>query len=119
MTSSRHFSLATRSSVLMTTGLALIAAPFALELTSAALVTGVGIGVLMVALGLAGTDPSGRGSLPVSAQAEYDRGIGFGLVLVGVVFGLADEGTAGLVFGIAGVAALLVTALTRYTTRPA
>ncbi|MGH2845140.1 MAG: hypothetical protein ACRDL0_03815 [Thermoleophilaceae bacterium] len=119
MSTSRHFNLAMRSGLLMTAGLGLIAAPLLLELGAAALVTAIGIGTLMVALGLAGTDSSGRGTLPVSAQAEYDRGIAFGLVLVALVFGLASEPAAALVFGIAGVAALVVTTLTRYTARAA
>ena len=100
-------------------GTALIVAPFALGLESAALVTAVAIGGVMVALGVAGTDTSGRGTLPVSAHAVYDRGIALGLVLVAVVFALADQLEAALVFGIAGVAALIVTSITRYSARPA
>jgi hypothetical protein len=119
MTTSRHFSFAMRSSALMTAGLGLIAAPFLIGLGTAALVTGVGIGTVMVALALAGTEASGRGTLPVSVQAEYDRGLALGLLLVGVVFGVAEGIEAALVFGVAGLAALIVTAITRYTARPA
>ena len=36
---------------------------------------------MMVALALAGTDTGGRGTLPVSAQAVYDRGSALGLLL--------------------------------------
>jgi hypothetical protein len=119
MTVVRLIPLALRSGLLMLAGAALIAAPFALGLDSAALVTAVGIGGLMVALGVAGTDSSGRGTLPVSAQAVYDRGIALGLVLTALVFGAADETEAALMFGIAGVAALIVTSITRYSARPA
>jgi hypothetical protein len=119
MTVLRLIPLALRSGLLMLAGTGLIAAAFALELSSAALVTAVGVGAIMVALGLAGTDSSGRGTLPVSAQAVYDRGIALGLVLAGVVFGVADETEAALVFGIAGLAALIVTSITRYSARPA
>jgi hypothetical protein len=119
MTTSRHFTYAMRSSVLMVAGLGLIAAPFLLGLGSAALVTGVGIGTLMVALAIAGTEASGRGTLPVSAQAEYDRGLALGLLLVAAVFGAADGIEAAVVFAVAGLAALVVTSITRYTARPA
>src|SRR5919106_440971 len=119
MTILRLIPLAFRSGLLVLAGTALIVAPFALELDSAALVTGVAIGGIMVALGLAGTDSGGRGTLPVSAHAIYDRGIALGLVLVAVMFAVADQPEAALVFGVAGVAALVVTAITRYSARPA
>jgi hypothetical protein len=119
MTVLRLIPLALRSGLLMLAGTGLIAAAFALALSSAALVTAVGVGAIMVALGLAGTDSSGRGTLPVSAQAVYDRGIALGLVLTGVVFGVADETEAALLFGIAGLAALIVASITRYSARPA
>jgi hypothetical protein len=119
MTVLRLIPLALRSGLLMLAGTALIVAPFALGLESAALVTAVGIGGVMVALGLAGTDTSGRGTLPVSAHAVYDRGIALGLVLVAVVFAIAGQPEAALVFGVAGAAALVVTSITRYSARPA
>jgi hypothetical protein len=119
MTPSRHFSFAMRSSALMTAGFGLIAAPFVIGLGTAALVTGVAIGTVMVALALAGTEASGRGTIPVSAQAEYDRGLALGLLLVGVVFGVAEGIEPALLFGAAGLAALIVAAVTRYTARPA
>jgi hypothetical protein len=119
MTVLRLIPLALRSGLLMLAGTALIAAPFALDLGSAALVTAVAIGGLMVALGLAGTDSSGRGTLPVSAHAVYDRGTALGLALVAVVFAVADQTEAALVFGVAGVAALIVTTITSYSARPA
>jgi hypothetical protein len=119
MTVVRLIPLALRSGLLLIAGAGLIAAPFALGLDAAALVTAVGIGGIMVALALAGTDTSGRGTLPVSAQAVYDRGIALGLVLTALVFGAANETEAMLVFGIAGVAALIVTSITRYSARPA
>ena len=119
MTVLRLIPLALRSGLMMLAGTALIVVPFALGLESAALVTAVGIGGVVVALGLAGTDTSGRGTLPVSAHAVYDRGIALGLVLVAVVFAIADQAEAALVFGVAGVAALIVTSITRYSARPA
>jgi len=119
MTVLRLIPLALRSGLLVMAGTALIVAPFALDLGAAALVTAVGIGGVMVTLGVAGTDTSGRGTIPVSAHAVYDRGIALGLMLVAIMFAFADQTEAALVFGIAGVAALLVTTITRYSARPA
>ena len=81
--------------------------------------TGIAIGGVVVALALAGTETSGRGTLPVSAQAVYDRGVAVGLLLVALVFAIGGEPLAALVFGITGLAALVVTSITRYSARPA
>jgi hypothetical protein len=115
MTIARLISPALRSGLLMAAGTALIGVPFALGLGAAAIVTGLAIGVVLVALALAGTAPDGRGTLPVSAQAVYDRGIGFGLVLVAAIFGVAGDGGAAILFALAGLSALVVTSITRYS----
>jgi hypothetical protein len=99
----------------MAAGTALISVPFMIGLDAAAIVTGVTIGVMIVALALAGTAAGGRGTLPVSAQAVYDRGIALGLLIVGVVFAIAGDLGAALLFATAGVAALIVTSITRYS----
>jgi hypothetical protein len=99
-------------------GTALIMVPFALGLSMAAVVTGIGIGVIGVALGLAGTDTQGRGTLPVSAQAVYDRGLALGLMAAAIAFGLAGDDNALIVFGVAGMAALLMAVTTRYSVSP-
>jgi hypothetical protein len=96
-------------------GAALIVAPLALGLSVSAAATGVAIGALAMALGLAGTAPDGRGTLPVSAQAVYDRGLALGLLLAGVVFGLDGQSAALAFFGASGLAALLIASTTRYT----
>jgi hypothetical protein len=119
MTLLRLIPLALRSGLLMVAGAGLIVAPFALGLDAAALVTAVGLGGVMVALAVAGTDSSGRGTLPVSAQAVYDRGIAIGLLLTAILFGSASETEAAMMFGIAGAAALVVTSITRYSAHPA
>jgi hypothetical protein len=119
MTLLRLIPLALRSGLLMVAGAGLILAPFALGLDAAALVTAVGIGGIMVALAVAGTDSSGRGTLPVSAQAVYDRGIAIGLLLTAILFGAANETDAAIMFGIAGATALVVTSITRYSAHPA
>jgi hypothetical protein len=115
MTIARLISPALRSGLLMAAGTALIGVPFALGLDAAAIVTGMIVGVMVVALALAGTASDGRGTIPVSAQAVYDRGIGLGLLIVAVVFGVADDLGAALLFATAGLAALIVTTITRYS----
>jgi hypothetical protein len=119
MTVLRLIPIGLRSSLLMLAGTGLIAAPFVLGFGPAALVTAVGLGGIVVAVALAGTDTSGRGTLPVSAHAAYDRAIALGLLLTALVFGAADQSEAALVFWIAGAAALIVTSITRYSARPA
>lgn len=117
---SRHLiSHALRPALLVAAGSALIAVPFVLGLDAAPLVTGVLVGTLAIALGLAGTEPGGRGTLPISAQAAYDRGLALGLLLSGGIFGVAGEPEAMLLFVGAGIAALVMTAVTRYSARAA
>ena len=106
---------AVRSGAVIAVGTALIAAPLMLGLSPAAMATGIAVGAIAVALGLAGTASEGRGTLPVASQAAYDRGLGVGLLGAGLAFGLAGELAALAVFGAVGLAALLVAALTRYS----
>ena len=103
----------------MAAGTALIGVPFALGLDAAAIVTGLTIGVMVVALALAGTATDGRGTLPVSAQAVFDRGVAVGLLVVAVVFGIAGDLAAALLFATAGLSALVVTSITRYSANTA
>jgi hypothetical protein len=92
--------------------------PFVAGLQPDALVTGVIIGALQVALGIAGTGAEGRGTLPVSVQAVYDRGLAIGLLSVGVLYGALGEQVALAIFGGTGLLVLLVTLTTRYSVRP-
>ena len=75
----------------MLVGTGLIVAPVGFGLGIAAGMTGVIVGALCVALALAGTETSGRGTIPLSAHAVYDRGLGLGLVLSAVAFGVVGE----------------------------
>lgn len=118
MTILRLISPALRSALILGTGLALITVPLFIGLEAAAVTTALVVGVLMVALALAGTETSGRGTLPVSAQAVYDRGLAVGLMAVAALFGLSGEPSATLLFATAGIATLIVTAITRYSARP-
>ena len=115
MSRTHVISHALRSGLLVFAGSALIALPFLLGLDAAPLVTGVLVGSLAIALGLAGTEPGARGSLPLSTQAIYDRGLALGLILSAVLFALYGEFAAMALFAAAGVAALIMTAVTRYS----
>src|ERR671910_708578 len=119
MSSTHVISHALRAGLLVVAGTALIGGPFLMGLDAAPLVTGVLVGTLAIALGLAGTEPGGRGTLPLSAQAVYDRGLAFGLLLCGGIFGIAGEPEAMVLFTGAGLAALFMTAVTRYSARAA
>jgi hypothetical protein len=118
MTVLRIISPALRSGLIMAAGTGLIVVPLFLELGVAAIVTGIAIGAIMVALALAGTDSGGRGTLPVSAQAVYYRGLALGLLLVAAIFGFAGDYGALAIFAVAGLCAGIVTSITRYSARP-
>jgi hypothetical protein len=117
MVSSRYFAHALRAAVLTTTGSVLIAAPFLMNLEAPAIVAGVLVGAMAIALGLAGTEPGARGSLPLSAQAVYDRGLALGLLVAGGVFAAAGQADATVLFAAAGLATLIMTSVTRYSAR--
>jgi hypothetical protein len=115
MTLARLISPALRSALMLAAGTVLLLGPSLLELSAAGVVTGVAIGTLAMALGIAGTGTEGPGTLPISAHAAYDRGLALGLLVAAVLFGLAgDRGAAGF-FGASGLAALLVATTTRYS----
>ena len=117
MSRSHVIAHASRAALLVVAGSALIAGPFLLGLEAAPLVTGVLVGTLAIALGLAGTEPGGRGTLPLSAQAVYDRGLALGLLLSAGIFGVSGEIEAMALFAAAGIAALVMTSVTRYSAR--
>ena len=106
---------ALRAGLLVAAGSALIGVPFLLGLDAAPLVTGVLVGSLAIALGVAGTEPGSRGSLPLSTQAVYDRGLGVGLILSAGLFALFGELEAMALFAAAGLSALVMTSVTRYS----
>src|SRR5918997_352031 len=114
MTVARLISIDTRSGLLVGLGAAILFAPIALGLSAAAMVVGITIGALAIGLGLAGTAPSGRGTIPVSAHMAYDAGLAFGLLLAAAAFALTGEPAAGGLFAGAGVLQLTLSATTRY-----
>ena len=112
MTLARLISPTLRSALLLAAGTVLLLGPALLELSAAALVTGVAVGALAMALGISGTSTEGPGTLPMSAHAAYDRGL-LGRDIKGS--GFAGDGGAAGFFGASGLAALVVATTTRYS----
>jgi hypothetical protein len=117
MTVARLINPAFRAGLLMVAGTGMIIGPLLVGAGPAAIVTGVVLGILATALALTGTALDDRGTLPLSAQAVYDRGLALGLLATGLVFGISDQPEAAGVFGAAGLMALVVTTITRYSAR--
>jgi len=119
MTFARLMTLDTRSGFLVALGTTLIVSPVAIGLTAAAAATGIVVGALAVGLGLAGTATAGRGTLPVTVQRAYDQGLAVGLLLTGALFAFTGDLGALALFAAAGLAAVTIAAVTRYSARPA
>jgi hypothetical protein len=118
MTSTRILSPDARSALLVAMGIALIVTPFMVGLGGAAVASGVFLGAIIVGLGFAGTAPTGRGTIPMSAHMVYDQGIAVGLLLAALIFGVVGEYGATAVFMFAGAVQLIVGTLTRYSAKP-
>jgi len=119
VTRSRSISPGLRAGLLVGVGSALFAVPFVIGLSLAAIVTGVIVGTLAIGLGLAGTAPEGRGTIPLSAHAVYDAGLAAGLVLSALLFAVTGETGAAAFFFATGLVQLTLSAVTRYTAGPA
>jgi hypothetical protein len=115
MTIARLIAAPTRAALLMVAGFVLMVAPLALDLSGAAIATGVLLGVVTVGLGLSGTASEGRGTLPISAHALYDRALAVGLIATALIFGAVGEGAALVFFTAAGIATLILALVTRYS----
>jgi hypothetical protein len=115
MTLFRLVSPALRSGLLIAIGAILILTPVAVGFSTAAASFGLVVGTLTIALGLAGTDDSGRGTLPISIQAAYDLGLAAGLLLASVAFGVTGQPWALVLFAAAGLATGLIATNTRYS----
>jgi hypothetical protein len=114
MTIFRLVSPALRSGLVIAIGATLILTPIVVGLSTAAAFFGLVVGTLTIALGLAGTDDSGRGTLPISIQAAYDLGLAAGLLMAGIAFGIAGQPAALALFIATGLATGLIATNTRY-----
>ena len=54
---------------------------------------------------------------PSPPRLVYDRGLALGLILSAGIFGVAGQPEAMVLFAVAGLAALAMTAVTRYSAR--
>ena len=116
MTVFRLVPLQIHSALEMLAGLLLMAAPFALGLSSAAMVSGVAIGALVVGLALQALDLGSGASLSVSAHWAADLGLVLGLAGASLILGTIDQ-TASMLFGGFALALLLLHVTTRYSQR--
>ena|SRR5436190_22170277 len=107
--------IALRSSLMIAAGAALVVLPLAFGLGMAGVLLGVATGAVAIALGLAGTATGGRGTLPLSAQAGFDRVLGVGLLGLALAFRVAGERSGLALFGVIGLLVLAVSVGTRYT----
>ena len=101
------------SALEMMLGLLLIATPFALGLSTSALVVGVIVGALVAGLALQAVDPS---TTSISAHHAADNGIAIGLAGAALVFATVD-GPAAVLFTAAALAQLALIFTTRYSAR--
>ena len=111
MTALRLIPLPLHSALEMLVGLVLISAPFALGLSTPALVTGVLVGALVAGVALHAMEP-----VSVAAHHAADHGIAVGLAGAAIVFAAADA-SAAILFGAAALAQLALNLTTRYTAR--
>ena len=114
MTAIRLLPLATHSALELLLGMALIAAPFALGLSTPAMVAGVVIGAVLVGLALQAVDPGTYHS--VAAHHAADHGLALGLAAAAALLWTTDA-TAGILFGLAAVLQVSLNLTTRYTAR--
>lgn len=97
------------------TATALIAVPFMIGLSVDATITAAAVGIVLFGLAVSATDSDGRGTLPISAHATYDAAVALVLVGAAIVFGFAGELPALAFLLAAGIAQLVLNALTRYS----
>jgi hypothetical protein len=115
MTLFRFVQPSVRNGLIVAIGSVLIAAPIVIGMSFSAAFFGLVVGVLTVALGLAGADEVGRSAISVSTRATYDLGLAIGLLIAALVFGISGQPAALALFGVAGLAAGVVATNTRYT----
>ena len=111
MTALRLIPLPLHSALEMLVGLVLISAPFALGLSTPALVVGVLVGALVAGIALHAMEPSS-----IAAHHAADHGIAVGVAGAAIVFAATDTGAA-ILFGAAAATQLALNLTTRYSAR--
>ncbi|HEY2600532.1 MAG TPA: hypothetical protein VGI67_03175 [Thermoleophilaceae bacterium] len=94
---------------------ALMLLPYAVGLAPDAVVVGLATGFLLAGLAISGSEPSGRGGLPLSAHAVYDWALGIGLIGIAIVMGIVSGPAPLILFLAAGAVELTLIASTSYS----
>ena len=93
----------------------LILLPYAIGLSSSAVMVGIAVGGVLAGLAISGSESSGRGTIPLSAHVVYDWAIAIGLICAGIVLGFVSGPAALIIFLAAGAAELALSASTSYS----
>ena len=118
MTAIRLIPLQLHGAVQMATGLATLAAPFALGFDPAATIVAVVVGAVLVGVALASTtDERGQISVHVATLHAADYGLAFGLYGAAAVVALAGDQVAGITFAALATMQLALNLTTRYSLR--
>ena len=112
MTALRLIPLPVHAAIEMLVGLAIGIAPFALGLSTPAMIVGVVAGALIVGMAV-GLDDHPM----VSAHLAADQGIAFGLAAAAAVMAFSDDAIAAVLFAGTAVGHLFLILATRYTAR--
>ena len=116
MTAFRLISLPAHGAMELLVGLALMASPFVLGFSAAAIVMAVLVGAIVSGLALSAA-VADTGAIDIAAHYTYDLALAVGALGAGIVFALAGDGAAaGTLLG-AGVALLGLNLTTRYSAR--
>jgi hypothetical protein len=113
------FSIELHGAIELLVGVALICLPFLVGLVPGATFASIVIGVILVGLALGAAEPGGRASVPLTAHAVYDWGLGMALVGAGIAFGIVQGYLALVFFFAAGAIELGLVAATSYSVRRA
>jgi hypothetical protein len=118
MTALRLIPLSTHAALRMLTGMATMALPLLLGLSTAAVVLGLAVGAVMTGLALyAVPDERGRPALPVGTLHATDWAVVLGVAGVALGLALARDPSAALTFAAIALAGLSGNLMTRYSAR--
>jgi len=116
MTAFRLISLPAHGALELMLGLALMAAPFVLGFSMAAVVVAVAVGAVVAGLALSAA-VADTGAIDIAAHYTYDLALAVGALGAGIVFALAGDGPAAGSLLAVGVALLGLNLTTRYSAR--
>ena len=118
MTALRLIHLSTHAALRMATGMATMALPLLLGLSTAAGVVGVVVGVVMTGLALhAVADERGLPALPVGTLHATDWGMVVGVAGAALVLALARDPAGALTFAAIALVGAVGNPMTRYSAR--